>query len=132
MKFLENFLQKLKKEAKVFFDEMNKYELQKTNGAECASVLLSEVKHADHYFYLNDNLAIKSLCDLSNHLKEMDEGTFKHHVNEEKNDFGEWVTNIIGDKTLGKKMNELKEQDEMSKAVEIRVDYIKRRAQQNY
>ncbi len=132
MKFFESFLQKLRKEIKAFSSGMSHYELQRTNGSECAAVLLNEVKHPDHYFYLNNNVAVKSLCELSNHLKEMDADTFGKHVSEEKNDFSKWVSDTIGDKTLAKKMSELKEQDEISKAVEVRVDYIKRRAQQNY
>ncbi|MFH1663216.1 MAG: hypothetical protein ABH986_00085 [archaeon] len=132
MNFVEMFLQKLKKETRFLFNGMNRYELQRTHPSECAAVLLSEVKHPDHYFYLNNNLPIKSLCELSEHLKEMDESTFKNHVNPERNDFSQWVSNTIGDKTLGKKMGELSEKDEMSKAVEIRVNYIKRRAEQKY
>ncbi len=132
MKFFEDLIKKLKKETKFLFNGMNTYELQRTKGSECAAVLLSEVKHSDHYFYLDSSIAIKSLCELSDHLQEMDAETFSKHVNEEKNDFSAWVSNTIGDKTLGKKMNELKEQDEIAKAVEIRVNYIKRRAQNNY
>ncbi len=131
-RFWKNVFAKLKKEFNVFSSEVSKYELQRTNGSECAAVLLSNVKHPDHYFYLNNSISVKNLCELSEHLKEMDEETFKSHVNQEKNDFGEWVSNIIGDKTLGKKMNELKDKNEMSKALEIRVDYIKRRANSNY
>jgi len=129
--FVEDIMQKIRKEMKFLFNGMHTYELQRTHPSECAAVLLSEVKHPDHYFYLNNNLPIKSLCELSEHLKEMDKESFKQHVNEEKNDFSEWVSNTIGDKTLGRKMMELSEQDEMSKAVEVRVDYIKKRANIN-
>jgi hypothetical protein len=132
MNFVESFVEKLKKEMNFFSKRISHYELQRTNGSECASVLLSEVKHPDHYFYLNNNLPIKSLCELSEHLNEMDEESFKNHVTEERNDFSAWVSNIIGDKTLGRKLSELKEKDEMAKAVQVRVDYIKRRAEQNY
>ncbi len=128
----ESLLQKIKKETRFLFSSVNHYDLQRTNGSECAAVLLSEVKHPDHYFYLNNGAPIRGLCELKEHLSEMDDNTFKSHVNEERNDFSEWVSNIVGDKTLGKKMSELKDKEEMSKAVDIRVEYIKRRANQNY
>lgn len=131
-KFWQDVYNKLKKEVKAFSSGVSKYELQRTNGAECAAVLLSDVKHADHYFYLNNNVPIKNLCELSDHLKEIDENTFRNHVNDERNDFSTWVSNTVGDKTLGKKMSELDSKEEMSKAVEIRVDYIKRRANSKY
>jgi len=131
-KFWKEFFAKLKNEMKSFSSGVSRYELQRTSGSECASVLLSDVKHPDHYFYLNSSVPIKNLCELSEHLKEMDEGTFRNHVNENRNDFGSWVSDTIGDKTLAKKMAELTDKDEMSKAVEIRVDYIKRRANSNY
>jgi len=132
MNFVESLMQKLKKEMNFFSNRVSHYELQRTSGSECASVLLSEVKHPDHYFYLNNGIAIKSLGELSNHLNEMDEDTFSNHVNEERNDFSAWVSNTIGDKTLGRKIAELNEKDEMAKAVNVRVNYIKRRAEQNY
>jgi len=132
MKFWKDVFAKLKKEIDSFSGGVSKYELQKTNGAECAAVLLSDVKHADHYFYLNNSIPIKNLCELSEHLKEIDENTFRNHVNDERNDFSAWVSNIIGDKTLGKKLSELDDKEEISKAVDIRVDYIKRRANSKY
>ena len=132
MKFWKDVYAKLKKELKSFSSGVSTYELQRTNGAECAAVLLSDVKHSDHYFYLNNNIPIKNLCELSDHLREIDEGSFRNHVNNERNDFGEWVSNTIGDKTLGKKLSELDDKEEISKAVDIRVDYIKRRANLRY
>jgi hypothetical protein len=128
----KEIIEKIKKEMSFLSKGISKYELQRTNGSECAAVLLSEVKHPEHYFYLSNGIAIKSLSELLDHLKEMDENTFRQHVNQERNDFSEWVSNIIGDKTLGRKIKELKERDEIAKAVEIRVDFIRRRAQQNY
>ncbi len=103
-KFWIDVYNKLKKEINFFSSEALRYELQRTNGAECAAVLLSEVKHPDHYFYLNNGISIKSFGELSDHLKEIDEKTFREHVNEERNDFSEWVSNILVDKTLGKKI----------------------------
>ena len=61
MKFWKDVYTKLKKELKSFSSEVSKYELQRTNGSECAAVLLSDVKHSDHYFYLNNSIAIKML-----------------------------------------------------------------------
>jgi hypothetical protein len=103
MKFFESFLQKLKKEMKFFSKGFSKYELQRTNGSECAAILLNEVKHPDHYFYLNNNMPIRGLCELSAHLKEMDQETFGNHVNKERNDFAEWFQISLETKLLEKK-----------------------------
>ncbi|MDO8538130.1 MAG: hypothetical protein Q7S21_04550 [archaeon] len=103
-------------------------ELEMASGKECANILLSEVKHPDHYFYLSDGVVIKSLCDLENIMAEMPQEVFETHVSKGKNDFAKWVKEIVGDNVLGAKLSELGTKDEMSKAVSIRVNFMKQRA----
>jgi len=122
----------IKRELEFFTPNSMRYELERHNGAECAAVLLADVKHPDHYFYLQDGIPIKGLCDLELILKEIPAETFAFHVKEGKNDFSDWVKNVIGDTTLASKMQKLSAQEEMAKAVSIRVEYIKKRAEQRF
>lgn len=54
----------------------------------------------EDYFWLADGKTLKNLHDLHNAFQTMDEDTFQHHVNEQKNDFHHWVKDSHNDKKL--------------------------------
>ena len=56
------------------------------------------------YFFLGSGEAIKSVKGLADALEKMPEEVFKHHVNQEKNDFANWIEHVFEDKTLAKKI----------------------------
>jgi len=58
----------------------------------------------ENYFFLKDGTVIKSLFELSKALDKMPEDVFRYHVNVQKNDFSNWVRDIIMDKELAEKM----------------------------
>jgi|SRR3989344_3252697 len=62
--------------------------------------LLENVKE-EYKFLLNNGKDINNLKELYKELRRMDNKTFKHHVNEAKNDFYNWVRDIYKNKTLG-------------------------------
>ncbi len=115
--------------AKKLLAKNNHAELKHSSGSECASILLREVKHPDHYFYLKSGLALKGLCDLEAVLLEMNDDAFVHHVKEGKNDFSAWVRETIGDTKLADKLELLDTREEMANAVSVRVGALKRRIQ---
>ncbi|OGM02085.1 hypothetical protein A3K72_00025 [Candidatus Woesearchaeota archaeon RBG_13_36_6] len=54
----------------------------------------------EEYFYSIDGKIIKSLADLHLALKLMDEKHFYFHVNEEKNDFANWIRDVLEEREL--------------------------------
>lgn len=68
---------------------------------------------ADYHFTLPDGTEIKSIADLRNALLNMDENTFAQHVNEQGNDFGQWLGLATGNQELAEKFAALKNRDEM-------------------
>lgn len=50
---------------------------------------------AENAFFVNNGRIINTLSDLSAELTAMDEGTFCHHVNPERNDFANWVHDTL-------------------------------------
>ncbi|MFH0874614.1 MAG: hypothetical protein V1859_01665 [archaeon] len=64
---------------------------------------------------------IKTLMSLPIALRTMDDMCFSAHVNENKNDFAEWVINEIGQKNLGERMQEHKDKASLLKFL---VDYL--------
>ena len=69
--------------------------------------------HPDKYFYLHSGGVIKSLHELWAILKNMEEHVFNHHVNEEKNDFANWIRHVFQREELADDIQHVKERDEI-------------------
>lgn len=72
-------------------------------------------------FWINNGPILKNLEDLKNALKKISEETFKYHVSKEKNDFANWVKNVLGDKVLANKLARIRTIKTMIKTVEERL-----------
>ncbi len=56
---------------------------------------------AEQYkFWLVNNKCLSNVKELYDELKRMDKATFKHHVNETKNDFYNWIKDIYKNRNL--------------------------------
>lgn len=75
----------------------------------------------EEYFRLSNGRVLKNLYELMNALKSIDEDTFKSHVNEEKNDFGNWIKHIFRDDELADSVFNLKSPGDISKAIQSRL-----------
>ena len=62
----------------------------------------------DRSFWLNDGQILNSLMALKEALAKMDENVFFHHVNEEKNDFADWVDAVLGDSECAATLRKVK------------------------
>ncbi len=72
-------------------------------------------------FYLKNGKIIRSLEELAREIKEIDKGTFLEHVNEERNDFENWVRDVVGDFVLANRIREINKPFSMSKIISARV-----------
>ncbi|TAL57528.1 MAG: hypothetical protein EPN86_01885 [Nanoarchaeota archaeon] len=57
--------------------------------------------------WLSNGMVVKSLDDLSEAVSAMSEATFHYHVNVERNDFANWIQDVIGDKDLAMKLSKV-------------------------
>lgn len=73
-------------------------------------------------FYVCNGAQLCSLVDLLGELKTIDDGAFHHHVNEERNDFSNWIRDEIKDKTLANQVGKAKDKEKIIKAIEKRLD----------
>ncbi|MBN2567665.1 hypothetical protein JXB02_06310 [Candidatus Woesearchaeota archaeon] len=55
-----------------------------------------------HFFWLKNGRPMKSLRDFYENLFLMDDEVFSHHVTAEKNDFANWVRDVLGDAHLAR------------------------------
>lgn len=61
---------------------------------------LRTVAEEQKHFRTRDGQALKNLWDLYVYLKSCDDGAFRHHVDGKKNDFANWVRDVILDDDL--------------------------------
>lgn len=48
-------------------------------------------------FWITDGTVLSNLIELRDAFQKMEKEVFSHHVNKDKNDFAEWVENVLND-----------------------------------
>ena len=92
---------------------------------EEATRRLADVTEPTCFFYCQDGTAIKNLEELEYALDNMEEETFLHHAGEGRNDFGNWVREVIGDEKLANDLVKSKSPEAASHAVTQRMTFLK-------
>ena len=78
-------------------------------------------------FFCGDGGVFRNLDEFSKSLEKMSQDTFSFHVNKDRNDFANWIYDIIGDIKLANDLRETTELEQTRKKVKTRVAYIKRK-----
>lgn len=84
-----------------------------------------EIRPKD-YFRLNDGRVIRSLHELLEVLNTLDEETFRFHVNEDKNDFGNWIRDVFKDEDLCNSVFGLQTRGSIAGAIKARLQKLKK------
>ncbi len=80
----------------------------------------------DRYaFLLKDGKKLLNVEELAKALRKMEHDVFYHHVSEEKNDFHNWIRDIVLDLELAEKIMNAKGPDEARKIIDSRIKMIK-------
>ena len=77
-------------------------------------------------FWVNKGPIVKNIRQLPTALRRMKTETFMHHVGKDKNDFSEWVKNVVGDTALASKVSKLKTKKAMIDEIKKRVKLLKK------
>ena len=75
-------------------------------------------------FFCQDGQVFKNLRELEVALMDMSVGTYQHHVNESKNDFSNWVSQVIGDDKLSRDLLKSMEPIQAGKNVAARIAWL--------
>lgn len=73
----------------------------------------------EKYFYVCDGTVIKTLNELPDALRNMSPEAFTYHVNEQKNDFYNWVKDVFQISSLARRIKSTKRKETMAKKVFI-------------
>ena len=71
---------------------------------------------------------LKNLQELSDFFPQINDETYSHHVNGDKNDFSKWVNDIIGEKKLANELLSSKNKNYAAKKLSSRLALLKKKA----
>ncbi len=83
-------------------------------------VLLEDVPK-QYVFYTVNGKILRNLSDLLIYLETIDDFEYNHHVTEQKNDFFNWVKDIVLDLELAYALRSAKIKEEAAKIVKNRI-----------
>lgn len=66
----------------------------------------------EQYFHTSDGKVVRSLRELPSILAQMSPDAFAHHVNEEKNDFANWIRHVFHKDALADKFEKVTSKQE--------------------
>jgi len=75
----------------------------------------------EKYFLLHNGQTIKDIFELSKALGNMPEDIFRYHVNENKNDFSNWIRDAVQNKELADKVQNVKDMKQMKQIIGERI-----------
>jgi hypothetical protein len=82
----------------------------------------------DKRFFCNDGCIIKNLAELSICLTHISQESFEHHVNSTKNDFSNWIRDVLGDKQLAEDLVEIMKPKEASQIIKERLASLRKKS----
>jgi len=91
-----------------------------------AKRLLADVPD-EYVFYLNDGRILKNMENLRDALNAMSDELFAYHVNSAKNDFSNWVRDIMNDEKLAKDLLKTSNRLQSFKVLSQRVAFLRNR-----
>jgi hypothetical protein len=81
----------------------------------------------DKRFWCQDGKVVKNLKELEEALNNMSDETFHYHSVEDKNDFSNWVRDVVGDTALANQLQKATTQATSAYRVETRLNWLRAR-----
>jgi len=94
--------------------------MSKSVSLEDAERILADAS-PEQCFWVNNGPIIRNLSEMADALGPMKDEIFSHHVNKEKNDFGNWVRDVLKDEELANDIARIKSKERILKKVQSRL-----------
>lgn len=117
LRVVKRFINLLGALSESIFAQRNAYKVH--TAVEGFTVTTYAVNDSEKHFYLHEGGSLGSLEELFTELQTMDEHVFRHHVNAERNDFANWVRDVMHDRSLARNIALSSERDQMLKILFI-------------
>ncbi len=94
------------------------------SGPEKARMILESAQLREEVFVANDGRTIRDIWELKETLKASSDHLFSYHCAGIRNDFAEWVAEVLMDYELARHMTKAHDQREMAQIVEARISEL--------
>jgi hypothetical protein len=81
-----------------------------------------------HVFWVCDGRVLRDIGELRDALVSMSDQTYAYHANESKNDFTNWIRDIIGDEQLAKDLEKVVNREQSARIVLERHTFLTNQA----
>ncbi len=97
--------------------------MRRSTKSEEAKRILSKVPESVS-FWLCTNQKLYSLRELTDTLGAVSEDVFRYHVNRDKNDFENWIRDIIQDRELAREISRIKTKETLMRKIQERIEEL--------
>lgn len=87
---------------------------------------LADVPGSNLAFWFCNGTIAKNVYEFVSTIENCDKGVFEYHVNSEKNDFYNWILNVLGDDILAKRVKKELDQKKFAKKIRRRIKELEK------
>jgi hypothetical protein len=91
-----------------------------------AKKALADVPGTNLAFWFSNSIIAKNVYEFVNTIENCDKGVFDYHVNHEKNDFYNWILNVLGDEVLAKRIKKELDPKKLAKKIRRRIKELEK------
>lgn len=88
--------------------------------------VLGDVPESHMAFWFTNGTIAKNIYEFLSAIQSCDSGVFTYHVNDEKNDFYNWILDVIGDEVLAKRVKKEKDQKKFAQKIKRRIKELEK------
>ena len=88
--------------------------------------ILGDVK-PEFCFWVNNGPILRNLQEMAEAIAYMKAETFQHHVNGEKNDFSNWIRDVLRDEELAKSIMNTASREKILRRIKDRITYLEKK-----
>lgn len=103
---------------------VGKEQLRVKDKTEAHSILKLPDASPGKEFHFCNGIHVKNLDELLTALKTIDDGVYQYHANNEKNDFSNWIKDVLGDEELASSLK-MRNREEAVIILEARIKQLK-------
>ena len=81
----------------------------------------------EYVFFCKDGRVLRNLGELRDALGTMSDELFSYHVNKEKNDFMNWVRDVVKDEALAKQLSKANRPRKAADVVKEEIKFLSKR-----
>ena len=98
------------KSKKIDFDGDQKQSKAVSDNSKKVNASKPKIKNVEphKHFVVSDGRRVRNLLELVEVMDDMTDEVFSHHVNEYKNDFAAWASDVLEDTKLSEKLSTIK------------------------